>query len=126
MLPPEVWFHRGGFKDGERVTFTDEHGVPHYIEVISTRREGGNVLTNAMDAVEGRESPQVRIDLARSGERLVITLKDNGCGILPEIRNGNFLWNLHLNSTSIRTAKFYFEGTPCQSLDDPPNFRRSP
>ena len=46
LLPPEVWFHRGGFKDGERITFTDEHGVPHYIEVISTRREGGNVLTN--------------------------------------------------------------------------------
>ena len=45
LLPPEVWFHRGGFKDGERISFTDEHGVPHYIEVISTRREGGNVLT---------------------------------------------------------------------------------
>jgi pyruvate carboxylase len=45
LLPPEVWFRRGGFKDGERITFTDESGVPHYIEVISTRREGGNVLT---------------------------------------------------------------------------------
>jgi pyruvate carboxylase len=44
-LPPEVWFRRGGFKDGERITFADEFGVPHYIEVISTRREGPNVLT---------------------------------------------------------------------------------
>jgi len=45
MLPPEVWFRRGGFKDGERIAFADEFGVPHYIEVISTRREGANVLT---------------------------------------------------------------------------------
>jgi pyruvate carboxylase len=45
MLPPEVWFRQGGFKDGERITFADEFGVPHYIEVISTRREGANVLT---------------------------------------------------------------------------------
>ncbi len=45
MLPPEVWFRRGGFKDGERITFADEFGVPHTIEVISTRREGPNVIT---------------------------------------------------------------------------------
>ena len=45
MLPPEIWFRQGGFKDGERITFADEFGVPHYIEVISTRREGPNVLT---------------------------------------------------------------------------------
>ncbi len=45
LLPPEIWFRRGGFKDGERLTFADEYGVPHHIEVISTRREGVNVLT---------------------------------------------------------------------------------
>jgi pyruvate carboxylase len=45
LLPPEVWFRQGGFKDGERITFADEFGVPHYIEVISTRREGPNILT---------------------------------------------------------------------------------
>jgi pyruvate carboxylase len=45
MLPPEVWFRQGGFKDGERITFEDEFGVPHGIEVISTRREGANVFT---------------------------------------------------------------------------------
>jgi pyruvate carboxylase len=45
LLPPEVWFRQGGFKDGERITFADEFGVPHYIEVISTRREGANVFT---------------------------------------------------------------------------------
>ncbi|UCG13337.1 MAG: pyruvate carboxylase [Deltaproteobacteria bacterium] len=46
LLPPEVWFRSGGFKSGERITFEDEHGKPHYIEVMSTRREGGTVLTS--------------------------------------------------------------------------------
>jgi pyruvate carboxylase len=45
LLPPEVWFRQGGFKDGGRITFADEFGVPHYIEVISTRREGAVVHT---------------------------------------------------------------------------------
>jgi pyruvate carboxylase len=48
LLPPEIWFRRGGFKAGERITFADEYGVPHYIEVISTRREGANVLTTLL------------------------------------------------------------------------------
>jgi pyruvate carboxylase len=48
LLPPEVWFRRGGFKDGEHITFADEFGVPHGIEVISTRREGANVITTLM------------------------------------------------------------------------------
>jgi pyruvate carboxylase len=48
LLPPEVWFRRGGFKDGECITFADEFGVPHHIEVISTRREGANVITTLM------------------------------------------------------------------------------
>ncbi len=43
LLPPEVWFRRGGFQAGERITFADERGVPHHIEVISARREGVNV-----------------------------------------------------------------------------------
>jgi pyruvate carboxylase len=67
-LPPEVWFRRDGFKDGERIGFTDEYGVPHYIEVVSTRREGGNVLTTLIVdhnfqtlnvQLEGGEKPAV-------------------------------------------------------------------
>ena len=48
LLPPEIWFRQGGFKDGESVTFADEFGVPHRIEVISTRREGATVITTLM------------------------------------------------------------------------------
>jgi pyruvate carboxylase len=48
LLPPEVWFRQGGFKSGERITFEDENGKPHYIEIISTRREGSTVITSLL------------------------------------------------------------------------------
>jgi len=48
LLPPEIWFHRGGFEAGERITFEDESGKPHSIEIISTRREGNTVLTSLL------------------------------------------------------------------------------
>ncbi len=48
LLPPAVWFRQGGFKSGERITFEDENGKPHYIEIISTRREGSTVITSLL------------------------------------------------------------------------------
>lgn len=48
LLPPEIWFRKGAFKAGERISFADEKGVPHAIEVISTLREGEHVLTSLL------------------------------------------------------------------------------
>lgn len=48
LLPPEVWFRKGGFQAGENITFEDENGKPHRIEIISTRREGGMVITSLL------------------------------------------------------------------------------
>ncbi len=48
MLPTEVWFHRGGFQDGERITFADFDGKTHYIDFISTRRVGDSVHTSLL------------------------------------------------------------------------------
>jgi hypothetical protein len=33
---------------GERITFEDENGKPHYIEIISTRQEGSTVITSLL------------------------------------------------------------------------------
>lgn len=43
LLPPSVWFKRGGFENGKQITFTDEQGKPHQIEFISTRQKGKTV-----------------------------------------------------------------------------------
>lgn len=49
-----------------------------------------NVLTNAMDAVRDRESPQVAIGVRRSGDRVVIAIRDNGCGIPDDVKPSLF------------------------------------
>jgi pyruvate carboxylase len=46
LLPPEVWFHEGGFADGSRITFPDKAGKIHNIDIISTKRTGDNVQTS--------------------------------------------------------------------------------
>ena len=48
LLPPEIWFHKGGFEDGSRITFSDESGKPHHIDVVSTRRAGDTVQTSLL------------------------------------------------------------------------------
>ncbi len=46
LLPPDVWFHKGGFRDGARISFADEAGKTHNIDLISTRRTADSVQTS--------------------------------------------------------------------------------
>jgi pyruvate carboxylase len=48
LLPPNVWFKRGGFEDGARITFPDHTGKTHHLELISTRRSGDLVHTSLL------------------------------------------------------------------------------
>ncbi|MCE5242963.1 MAG: pyruvate carboxylase [Desulfobacteraceae bacterium] len=48
LLPPEVWFKRGGFPDGTRITVHDDTGKTHHIDVISTRRTDDLVHTSLL------------------------------------------------------------------------------
>jgi pyruvate carboxylase len=48
LLPPNVWFKRGGFEDGTSITFPDYAGRTHNLEIISTRRTGGLVHTSLL------------------------------------------------------------------------------
>jgi C4-dicarboxylate-specific signal transduction histidine kinase len=43
-----------------------------------------------MDAVQDRESPLVAIGLRRTGDRVLITVKDNGCGVPEDFRHHLF------------------------------------
>jgi signal transduction histidine kinase len=49
-----------------------------------------NVLTNAMDAVKEREAPQIAIGVRREGDRVLVTVKDNGCGIPADFKHHLF------------------------------------
>ncbi|MFZ2447190.1 MAG: pyruvate carboxylase [Syntrophobacteraceae bacterium] len=46
LLPPDIWFHEGGFPDGSRITFPDESGKTHHLDLVSTRRTGDSVHTS--------------------------------------------------------------------------------
>lgn len=48
LLPPNVWFNREGFKDGTRITFSDNDGKTHHIDIVSTRTSGGLVHTSLL------------------------------------------------------------------------------
>jgi pyruvate carboxylase len=46
LLPPEVWFRKGGFPDGARISFADKTGKTHNIDLISTQRTADSVQTS--------------------------------------------------------------------------------
>ena len=49
-----------------------------------------NILTNAADALEGRESPEITVSMYKSRGRILVKVKDNGCGITEECRKNLF------------------------------------
>jgi len=46
VLPPQIWFRRGGFEIGEKITFTDYTGKSHIIEVGPTHYTDGKKATH--------------------------------------------------------------------------------
>ncbi len=48
LLPPDIWFHEGGFSNGTRITFPDESGKTHHIDMVSTNRTGDSVHTSML------------------------------------------------------------------------------
>ena len=50
-----------------------------------------NLLQNALDAVKDQPDPRIEIELAERGERVAITVRDNGPGLAPEVRDNLFM-----------------------------------
>jgi len=48
LLPPDIWFHTGGFPNGKRITFTDDSGKPHIIDIVSTQVLDNVVKTSCL------------------------------------------------------------------------------
>jgi pyruvate carboxylase len=48
LLPPQVWYRRGGFRDGETIRVPDEEGRTHQIDVVSTHRKADEVETSLL------------------------------------------------------------------------------
>jgi signal transduction histidine kinase len=50
-----------------------------------------NLMTNAVDALEGREGPWIKIEAFRTGSMAAIRIEDNGCGISREHQKELFI-----------------------------------
>ena len=48
LLPPDVWFHKGRFENGKRISFSDDKGKLHWIDIISTQHLGNTVKTSCL------------------------------------------------------------------------------
>ncbi|MGC2064570.1 MAG: HAMP domain-containing sensor histidine kinase [Thermodesulfovibrionales bacterium] len=49
-----------------------------------------NILTNASDALQGRVEPEIAISTCKIGDRIIIKVRDNGCGIPDEQKKNLF------------------------------------
>ncbi|TCV65895.1 ATP-binding protein [Neorhizobium sp. S3-V5DH] len=58
------------------------------VRAVSVKLEQAmlNLLLNALDAVQDRPDPRVRIESRRIGEQVEIAIIDNGSGIAPDLR----------------------------------------
>lgn len=48
FLPPDVWFHRGRFSGGRRITFADDSGKLHCVDIVSTQVSDNAVKTSCL------------------------------------------------------------------------------
>ncbi len=50
-----------------------------------------NILTNSLDAVEGKKNPEIILTLLKSKKGIIIKIMDNGCGIPIENQKNLFM-----------------------------------
>jgi two-component system C4-dicarboxylate transport sensor histidine kinase DctB len=68
-----------------------EHGQPAVLaNRIRLEQVLVNVLQNALDALAGRPDPRIEVTVSRAGDRLNLTVADNGPGIAPELADRIF------------------------------------
>ena len=72
-----------------KTVFRREVGYGH-IDPRAFQQVMLNILTNASDALEGRGSPEITVTMFKSGGRVLVKVKDNGCGITKECQKNLF------------------------------------
>lgn len=77
-----------------------------------------NVLKNALQALDERENPFVEISCERKTNAVVISIRDNGCGISDELKSKIFTPNFTTKTTGsglglamVKNILLGFEGT---------------
>ena len=83
-------------KDVEKKNITFKTNLPRkglwvYADSRALQQVLLNVLTNSLDAVEGKENPEIILTLLESKKGILIRVTDNGCGIPMENQKNLFI-----------------------------------
>jgi pyruvate carboxylase len=78
VLPPEVWFRKGGFNLGERLEFSDAFGKQHTVEIGPQRKtKSGDVVTYMI--IDHHPEPMLTIleqEAGREKRKVTLTAKE--------------------------------------------------
>jgi C4-dicarboxylate-specific signal transduction histidine kinase len=72
-----------------KMIFRPEVGYGH-VDPRAFQQVMLNILTNAADALEGRGSPEIAVTMFKSAGRILVKVKDNGCGMTGEYQKNLF------------------------------------
>ena len=79
--------HLGKYKEKE-IEFLTPETVFASVNAQEIKQVILNLLTNALDSLD--PGGNVRVSLARTGEKATLTVKDNGCGMTEEVQKNLF------------------------------------
>jgi len=69
----------------QSVTYHTADGTPEvWMKANGIQQVFLNLISNALDALDGREKEEVHIDIRRNGDFVQVTISDTGVGISPE------------------------------------------
>lgn len=74
---------------GKRVEFTARERVVASVQPQEMKQVLLNLLTNALDSVD-QEQGVVTVELRKSGSSAELSVRDNGCGMTPEVKRHLF------------------------------------
>lgn len=71
-------------------TLSSAWGMKGLVDPRALQQVMLNLMTNAADALTGRENPGIEIDFHKAGGYIHVKVIDNGCGMSPEQRKDLF------------------------------------
>lgn len=75
---------------GVKLDFSVAREMRMPVDSDMMRRVVSNLISNALNAVEGGKDPRITVTASMPGGRLFITVSDNGCGISPRVMENLF------------------------------------
>jgi signal transduction histidine kinase len=89
--------------DGAEVRFNDETGVDIFVYADKEQliRVFNNLIKNAQQAIPEEREGKIEVCLKKKGQKVIISVRDNGTGISPEVVDKIFVPNFTTKTTGM-------------------------